>query len=661
MDTIRFQHQLQAYEQWKADIIQTIEEYGPWLKEHEMSTPEAEGRIQHTLESLRNDRLTIAFVAEFSRGKTELINSIFFADYGRRLLPSGAGRTTMCPTELFYDDQRNEAYVRLLPIETRLQETTLADLKKDNKQWVQYPLNADSADHMEEAFKEVVSAKRVDLATARQLGLYNPDQHEHNEKKPTHIDIPKWRHALISFPHPLLKQGLTILDTPGLNALGSEPELTLSMLPSAQAILFVLAADTGVTQSDMEMWKHHIKGFQKSQHQGVVIALNKIDNLWDELKDEQTVAEIIDEQCSSTAKILDVESKVIFPVSAKNGLLAKIRQDEALLEKSALPELERYLSKDVLGLKQQIVLDTVGADVGQMLESSRGIISGSLNDVKKQLEELEDLSGKSDEVINSLMEKTRNEQAQYMRDVDSFQGSRKRLKVQANELYNTIEINKLDALIAESRRAMSDSWTTTGLKSVMKQLFDELRNNMQSVVSQSEQTRKLVRGIYRKFQNEHGFAVIQPKMFSIMKYRVDLELLHQEAEVFRNSPITAIMEQGFVIKRFFTLLVNRARDIFHRASEEIESWLSSTLEPLILQIRNHKSMMEKRLSNLQKIGRSRSALQNRVGNLQDQYADLAHQLTALRNMYNKLNNSRPIFEDESNRPKPRLVHQQQRA
>ena len=32
-----------------------------------------------------------------------------------------------------------------------------------------------------------------------------------------------------------------ILDTPGLNALGAEPELTLSMLPSAHAVLFILA------------------------------------------------------------------------------------------------------------------------------------------------------------------------------------------------------------------------------------------------------------------------------------------------------------------------------------------------------------------------------------------------------------------------------------
>jgi hypothetical protein len=59
-------------------------------------------------------------------------------------------------------------------------------------------------------------------------------------------------------PHPLLAQGLVILDTPGLNAIGTEPELTLSLLPNAHAVLFILAADTGVTQSDLTVWREHI-------------------------------------------------------------------------------------------------------------------------------------------------------------------------------------------------------------------------------------------------------------------------------------------------------------------------------------------------------------------------------------------------------------------
>ncbi|MBL3588177.1 MAG: dynamin family protein [gamma proteobacterium endosymbiont of Lamellibrachia anaximandri] len=656
MEKIRFQQQLQAYGQWKANILRTISEYGPWLEQNGMSTPETQTRITQTMEMLKHDRLTIAFVAEFSRGKTELINAIFFADHGRRLLPSSAGRTTMCPTEIFFDHKREEAYVRLLPIETRLQDTLISDLRKDEKQWVHYPLETESVEQMEASLGEVMQTKMVTVEEATHLGLYSPALHPHQKKPPKLIEIPKWRHALISYPHTLLKQGLTILDTPGLNALGSEPELTLNMLPSAQAVLFVLGADTGVTRSDMEIWQHHIKGFQSGRQRGLMVVLNKIDTLWDDLLEPEEISATISRQQGETAKMLGVSESAVFPISAQKGLVAKVRHESELLDKSGLLSLESHLATDVLGIKQQIILDTVGADIGQMLDNSRSVLSGKLTNAKKQLEELEELSGKSDDVINNLMEKTREEQSQYMHDVESFQASRQKLKGQADNLRAALDLDTLDNIINRSRREMTNSWTTHGMKTVMKNLFEEVRRNMHTVVSQSEQTRKLIRSIYRKFQNEHGFAVIQPKMFSIVKYRVELELLHQEAEVFRNSPVTAMMEQGFVIKRFYAALVSRARHIFHRASDDINNWLVTTLEPLVLQIRDHKEMMEKRLNNLQKIGQSRNTLQFRIVELQDQYTEAARQLTSLRNMANRLNNSELLNKEK--RPRPRLVPRQ---
>jgi hypothetical protein len=62
------------------------------------------------------------------------------------------------------------------------------------------------------------------------------------------VEVPAWRHALINYPHPLLKRGLVVLDTPGLNAIGAEPELTLS--PAAQRARHGVhpGADTGVTE-----------------------------------------------------------------------------------------------------------------------------------------------------------------------------------------------------------------------------------------------------------------------------------------------------------------------------------------------------------------------------------------------------------------------------
>ena len=123
----QFVDQLEAYSRWKAEISRHIESYRKWLMCHDMTSPEDDLRMIDTIEALKSDHITIAVAAEFSRGKTELLNAIFFADYERRLLPSSAGRTTMCPTELFFDEKADKPYIRMLPIETRLEEMSISE------------------------------------------------------------------------------------------------------------------------------------------------------------------------------------------------------------------------------------------------------------------------------------------------------------------------------------------------------------------------------------------------------------------------------------------------------------------------------------------------------------------------------------------------------
>ncbi|SCN46555.1 hypothetical protein BAZMOX_03205_3 [methanotrophic endosymbiont of Bathymodiolus azoricus (Menez Gwen)] len=184
------------------------------------------------------------------------------------------------------------------------------------------------------------------------------------------VEIPCWRHALISFPHPLLKEGLCILDTPGLNALGTEPELTLNMLPSAQAIIFVLAADTGVTKSDLEMWRNHISIARGTGKQGLAVVMNKIDSMWDDLAGDAGYDASIASQVKNSASILGVSEELIFPVSAKQALLAKIKSDDALLEKSRLAGLENYLSDNILQHRRTILMETVAHNIGFLVKES---------------------------------------------------------------------------------------------------------------------------------------------------------------------------------------------------------------------------------------------------------------------------------------------------
>ena len=140
----RLAEQFAAYSHWRSSLVDTICDYRGWLNEQELNDAQIDLRIQHLLDRLREDKLNVAFVAEFSRGKSELINAIFFADYGQRLLPSGAGRTTMCPTELLYDPSKPTS-LQLLPIETRATDATTTEYKRYPDEWTVFEFKVDDS------------------------------------------------------------------------------------------------------------------------------------------------------------------------------------------------------------------------------------------------------------------------------------------------------------------------------------------------------------------------------------------------------------------------------------------------------------------------------------------------------------------------------------
>ena len=638
MATDRFTDQMQAYGRWRSDVTEAIVKYQKWLDSNKMSTAEVEIRIYELIETLKSDHLTIAFVAEFARGKTELINAIFFSEYDRRLLPSEAGRTTMCPTELFYDSESDQSYIRLLPIETRLDDTSIQEHKHNPINWTSIALDTSSSEKMAEAFLEVVKTKRVPLPVAEKLGL---SDYRNNEDE-NMVDIPMWRHALISFPHPLLKEGLTILDTPGLNALGNEPELTINMLPNAQAVVFVLAADTGVTKSDLDMWHQNVQPLGGDARHGRIVVLNKVDTLWDDLKSEEAIKASVATQCKSAAKMLNIGIENVFPVSAQKGLLAKIRHDTELLAKSNILALEAILARDILPQKQQIVRSSIVSEIGAMAEESRNLISSRLDDTNKQLKELQGLSGKNEDVIGHLMKKTREEQTIYHKSVESFQANKKSFTENHQQLIQILSLTQLDELMAKTRKEMSGAWTTNSLKGGMKDFFEIISTTITTASQQADKVNMLLQTIYRSFNKEHGLTDVKPKLFSMGKYKRDLERLNNEAEAYRSSAKMAATEQAFVVKKFFISMVSHARNTFFHAHQEVEAWGKAGMAPLVGRIKEHRNQMEKRLESLRKINESRDTLQTRISELEANAEVLNVQLADLNMLMDTLN--RPLEE-----------------
>jgi hypothetical protein len=625
MGNMEFKEQMHEYSQWRAKLVQAIEMYHQWRNRYGTNDAHSTDTILNILNGLQSDKITLAFVAEFSRGKTELINSLFFAETGVRLLPSSPGRTTMSPTELFHDEKGGN-YIRLLNIESRLEDISLAEFKRNPDRWTQIDLDCDSPTQMQEAFKELVATKMVDRDIADKLGLWNErEAAEQGIINPEKVEIPCWRHALISFPHPLLKEGLSILDTPGLNALGTEPELTLSMLPSAQAIVFVLAADTGVTKSDLEMWRNHVCHNRGGSKQGLAVVMNKIDAMWDDLAGENGYDDSIHSQIKTSAITLKINEDVIFPVSAKQALLAKVKDDKSLLEKSRLGALENYLATDILKQRKNILLGTITRDIGFLVNESSSLAAASLTNAVAQLEEFKKIDFQNEDMTNKLMAETRDRQNLYMANIENFQASRRVFAVQAQLLIDSFAKEKIDSIIKATKNDMSKSLTTYGMKQNIRKLFDELRDLLQDSVDITNETRRLVKAIHKKFKDEYGFKEIEPQLFSIKQYQIELERIFDEGEEFRSSAKTTMSEQSIVINKLYSTLIARARNILRQAHADATTWSNGVLTPLMHQIKDHKKQIEGRLQMLRKINESKGSIVENIASLEAELEPLKRQ------------------------------------
>ncbi len=618
----------QQYSNWRSNVVSALERYRAWLASAELSDAASEQRIARLLARLADDKLSIAFVAEFSRGKSELINAIFFADYGQRILPSSAGRTTMCPTELLYDETFPPS-IRLLPIETREQAQSTSDFKEQSQAWTVLPLDISSAEGMLEAFKQVSLTKRVPAEEARRYGLYDesdPDAALTVDQDGT-VEISQWRHAIVNFPHPLLKQGLVIIDTPGLNAIGTEPELTLNLIPNAHAVLFILAADTGVTKSDIDVWRNHIDAGP-----GRMVVLNKIDSMWDELRTPAEIDEQIARQVANVAQTLHLAPEQVFPISAQKGLVGKVNQDPELLARSRLPALENALSNELIPSKQDIIRAQLSSEIDELTASKQALLAARSRNVVEQLVELKSLRGKNQSIIEHMMKRVELEKKEFDSSLLKLQGTRAVFTRLSTELFTSLGMDILKAEARKTRDAMDRSKFTAGLRQAVRDFFDHVRNNLATSARKTEEITAMMTVMYRKFSTEHGLALSTPMPFSLDKYMKEIEMIEGLYHKQFGTATILTTPQVAMMAKFFDSIASRVKQSFLQANRDVEAWLKVVMAPLEAQIWEYRSQLKKRKQSIERIHLATDSLEEKIESLEQMQAELEEQKNKLQTL-----------------------------
>jgi hypothetical protein len=583
------------YSEWRENLTATINEYIDWLGHSDSIDAIQELRLYDIKETLKKDQLVMAFLAEFSRGKTETINALFFSDFNQRLLPSAPGRTTMCPTEIFWDP-REEPCIKLLPIETRQTDDTLTYLKTTQDIWHKIRLDLSSPEAMKQTLGTLIHNREVDLETAKTLGFWNendPSMRRSIAEKGT-VEIPVWRHALINYPHPLLKNGLVVIDTPGLNTMGAEPELTLNIIPNAHAVLFLTATDTGLTKSDMQIWLEYVQ--KRATHKLVI--LNKIDILWDGLETEAEVDALIQKQIQNTAHELGLDTHNIFAISAQKALVAKIRKDKALLKRSGIGKLEDALADQLIESKHEILGRAIVTECSNMMRSSRKVAQMRVDTIKNQLAELRAIQSQNRDTSKEILTNVIAERKRYEASVLTFNQGSEKIKRLSEKLLRHLSLGYLNTTLEQTKQDMGDSWTTVGLNRSMRALTKLASNLAEEIRLEGAVIKKQADDLYQLFSSKHGFEKTEARVLDMSNLIQNMQSLEKVTDEFCTDPLNVLTEKRFLIRKFYLGLGAQIQAAFEQSHADCNQWLNTVIGELKTQINAHKKSLDKRAESL---------------------------------------------------------------
>jgi GTP-binding protein EngB required for normal cell division len=293
-------------------------------------------RVQDIRQRLSESRFHLAVLGQFKRGKTTLLNALL----GEALLPSAVVPVTSVPTLI---SGGNEIKIRIIFQGERVDEHRPEDIP--------------------------IAAKLLEKYVSEQGNPGNCLQVQRVE---------------VEYPSPLLAKGVVLIDTPGIGStLKHNTDATLDFLSQCDAALFMVSADPPITQAEIEF----LRAVRPKVAQ-IFFLLNKIDYLGE--SDLQTAEEFLKQTLLKQGGLSLNEP--VFSISARQGLEARIKQDEILWQKSGLAKVEAYLLQ-FLALEKTRTLNIaiakkakdVADDILTRLRLEERALSLPLNELQQRL------------------------------------------------------------------------------------------------------------------------------------------------------------------------------------------------------------------------------------------------------------------------------------
>jgi GTP-binding protein EngB required for normal cell division len=308
-------------------------------------------RLSNLRDRLAHQRLQIAVLGQFKRGKSTFVNALL----GAPLLPSAVVPVTAIATFI---------------------------------SWRAKPLARISFNDNEAVAEECGDADKI-----RDF-LFRFVSEEANPQN--RLGVAK---AEIFYPSPILSGGTVLIDTPGVGStLKHNTDAALRVIPECDAALFVVATDPPITEVELDYLNQ-----LKPKVSRIFIIVNKADTL----AAEERSALIHFLRKVLRERSLLPEGSVTFEVSARNGLAAKLERDRSGLERSGIPEVEERLLQYLATEKTQSLEHAIAIKTADLLAQAAGVIELRLQALKMPLEELETKTLAFEDELRNIVEQRR--------------------------------------------------------------------------------------------------------------------------------------------------------------------------------------------------------------------------------------------------------------
>lgn len=616
---------LATLQSWRYGVTAQIDRVAAFVREHGYMNGDLEATFRALMSKAQHQTVTVVLVAEAGRGKSELINALFFADMGRCLLPSGRLHSTRCITETRFDRQQPTC-VRLLPIETREAPMRFREILDDSNAWKTILFDADNPASVDQAFSALAETRRVSMADAVSWGVHGEGL---SNVSGGQADVPKWRYAIVNMPHPLLDAGLVVVDTPGLAALTAEPEFSREELPLADAVLMVIDAAEGVTKPDLAIWRDQLGASRNKRerqrdesNQVRLIVLNKIDSLHvvdalDPIEADRRWLREVDKRVQDVADLMRVEPKNVLAVSAVMALEGAFANNLDLSMRSRLYRLERALGEGLPEDRQALTGKLILEELSDMLESVQANLDQQRFDALEGLRLLGELRKKNQAISEAIRKESSERQTALvaaLQEIRAIKPIHTKLEAELSAL--------MDPAIARERaasaeQALSATRSAGKAREVIDAYFASSRADLAALNAKIVEIRDMFGNIGERHFRLLGIGHFEVHPFATHRFETEIAKAVEKATAdLTNSGNMLLFRGGVIAEQFAENVGERIVHMLEIAHRESSSWMRGVFLSIERPLEELAKRVGERNAKLEKIQSAELDLAEKIAEIQ---------------------------------------------